>query len=263
MGLLSFFSEFGKVKFEQVGQSITQRIVSWDPETATEAEISEMIKELDKITQEAGQALTIYQREQKEADTIHASYDRYLAAAQLLNSQTEQTKASGDMGKAAGLETSLNRLLDDMEKMKPEVDREVREAEEAKEYYEEMHGLAQTAAEKVKQARTQLEQAKRDMKRANVDQQRASERAERSERLAGLRKDTSSMGVALQAMNKQAEEARTQAQASDLKAKLLAPTQQKQDDNIDAALKLVSGQGAPQLEAPNASDRLRRLSLSE
>lgn len=262
MGLLSFFNEFGKVKFQQAGQSITQAIVAWDPETATQAEIEEMIGQLDKITQEAGQALTMYQREQKEADAIHASYDRYMQAAQLLNSQTQQANQAGNTSKAQSLEQSLNKLLNDMERMKPEVEREVREAEDAKQYYEEVRGLAETSAEKLKQARSQLEQARRDMKRAEVDKQRAADRAARSERLAGLRQDTSSMGIALQAMNKQAEEARAQAQASDLKAKLLAPSGQKHDENIQAALKIVAGPSQLQLEPPSASDRLRRLQLT-
>jgi len=39
-----------------VGDTITQKIVSWDPETASQAEIEEMISELDKITTEAGNA---------------------------------------------------------------------------------------------------------------------------------------------------------------------------------------------------------------
>jgi hypothetical protein len=256
MGLFTFFSAFGKEKLNQVSQGIAQRIVAWDPETATEAEIEEMISQLDKVTGEAGQALTIYDKEQKEADAIKKNFERYMSAAELLNQQMDDAKTKGDTAKADDLNGSLGKVVADLEKMRPEVDREVREAEEAKAYYEDLKQVAQIAADKVKSARTMLEQAKRDMKRAELQQQQAQAKAERSEHLAGLKTETSSLGVALASMNKQAEEARSKAAASEMKAKLLTPPETKADENIEAALKMVSGE--PQKEA-NFADRLAAL----
>ena len=140
------------------------------------------------------------------------------------------------------LGVSLEKLLQDLEKLRPEVEREAHEAEEAKLYYEEVKEMAELTAEKVKTAKAHLEQASRDMRRAELDQQRAQARSEKAENLAGLQKESSSLGVALAAMNKQAEDARAAAAASEMKAKLLNPKKATDDQHIEAALKAVSGE---------------------
>lgn len=243
--IFTFLKTFGVQKLGGVGESITQKIVAWDPETASEAEIEEMIRDLDKITAEAAKAMAIYEKEKAEADAIRKNYDRYMAAGELMNKQAEENRSGGNEEKALQLTGSLDKLLRDLEAMRPEVDREIREADEAKSYYDEVRALAQTTAEKLRTARSQLESAKREMRRAEIEQQRAKDRAEKSEYLAGLKKDTSSLGVALAAMNKQAAEAKSAASASDLKAKLLTPQKEKEDENVKAALDAVSGEATP------------------
>jgi hypothetical protein len=94
------------------------------------------------------------------------------------------------------------------------------------------------------------------MRRAELEQERAKARADKAEQLAGLRKDTSGLGVALAAMNRQAQEAKASAEASDMKARLLTPEKAKEDDNIKAALQAVSG--GPVSNA-SLSDRLAAL----
>ncbi|HMK36671.1 MAG TPA: hypothetical protein VK463_16475 [Desulfomonilaceae bacterium] len=256
-GIFRFLRSFGKEKLNNVGQSITQKIVAWDPETASQAEIEDMIRELDKITIEAGKAKADYDREQAEADAANKNYDKYVAAAELLNKQLQEAQTGGDQAKASGISASLDKLLHELEQMQPEVDREVREAGEAKAYYEEIRSLAEVTAQKVRTARTQLEQAQRDMRRAEIERQRAESRSEKAEYTAGLRKETSSLGVALEAMNRQAEQARAAAAASDMKSKLLGPEPPARDQHIEEALKTVS---AEQSAAPSSfADRLAAL----
>jgi chromosome segregation ATPase len=241
-GIFQFLKSFGKEKLSTAGQTLAQKIVAWDPETASQAEIETMIGELDKITVEAGKAKAEYDREQAEADAAGKNYDKYVAAAELLNKQLEEAQTGGDQAKANGISASMEKLLNELEEMRPEVERETREAAEAKAYYEEVRQLAEVTAQKVRTARSQLDQAKRDMRRAEIEQQRAEARAEKSESLAGLRKETSSLGVALEAMNKQAENARAATAASDMKAKLLSPEPPAKDQHIEEALKAVSGE---------------------
>ncbi len=241
-GLFGFLRSFGKEKLSQTGELLTQAIVSWDPETASEAEIQEMIRELDKITVEAGKAKAMFEKEKAESEAAIKNYDRHLAAAELLQKQYEEAQSAGDQNKAAELEQSLNKLLQKLEELQPEVEREKSEAEEARAYYEEIKQLAELTAHKVKTARAQLERAQRDMKMAEIERKRAADRALRSEQLAGLKKQSSSLGVALAAMNKKAEEARAAASASDMKAKLLSPERENQDKYIEGALKEASGE---------------------
>ena len=256
-GLFGFLAAFSKKQVQGVGDSLTRAIVAWDPETATDAEIEEMIAELDKITVEAGKAKADFEREQKEADAVRQNYDRYISAADMLEGQMKTAQTSGDLVKASDIQSSLDKLLDDLEQLKPELEREKQEAAEAKEFYDELIGLAKTSADKVKQARNTLQNARRDMQRAEIQKQRAADKAAKAEKLAGLRKDTGGMGVALASMNKQAEEAKAKAVASELKAKLLAPSEVNKDPNIEAALKAAGGSALTL--GSSVSDRLAAL----
>lgn len=256
-GIFGFLSSFGKEKFGQIGQTLTQKIVAWDPETASQAEIEEMIKELDKITIEAGKSRTEYEREKAEADAAQKNYDKFLAAAELLHKRLEEAQTAGNATQAAQLEASLNKLLNDLEELRPEVEREMAEAQEAANYYEEVKNLAEVTASKVKNARAMLEKAQRDMKRAELEKQRSAARAEKAEKMAGLKTESSSLGVALASMNKQAQEARAQAAGSEMKAKLLTTERDSADEHIKAALDEVSG--VPQAQNVSFSDRLASL----
>lgn len=257
-GLFGFLAAFSKKQMEGVGDSLIKAIVAWDPETATDAEIQEMIAELDKITVEAGKAKSDFEREQKEADAARRNYERHIAAAEILESQMKNAQNTGDLVKASDIQSSLGKLLDDLELLKPELEREEEEAAEAKEFYDELMGLARASAEKVKQARDILQSAQREMKRAEIQKQRAADKAAKAEKLAGLRKDTGGMGLALASMNKQAQEAKAQAAASELKTKLLAPNEANKDLNIEAALKAAGGGGAMTVGS-GLSDRLAAL----
>jgi hypothetical protein len=122
------------------------------------------------------------------------------------------------------------------------VEQEAKDAEEAKSVMEELEEFAGVAAEKVKTAKSQLEAGRREMQRAQLEKQKAQERAAQAEKLAGLRQETSNLGVALSAMNRQAEKARTETAAAGMKASLLTPEKSAEDKNIDEALKAVSGE---------------------
>ena len=174
-----------------------------------------------------------------------------------MNKRIEEAQTSGDHSKAEELSNSLNKLLAELESMKPNVDKEFQESEEAKSYYEELKELAEVTADKVKKAKDMLETGRRDMQRAELERQRALAKAEKAQKMAGLKDDTNSLGVALAAMNRQADEARAAAAGSEMKAKLLSTEREGQDDNIKAALAEVAG--SPDTKNLSLSDRLANL----
>ena len=95
------------------------------------------------------------------------------------------------------------------------------------------------------------------MARAGQQREIAERQAEAARRAAGLTGATSSMTVALKAMNEAAARDLASADAATAKAKLLRPTQPEHDDpNIAAALAAASGKpAAPQ----SLGDRLAAL----
>jgi chromosome segregation ATPase len=240
--IFGFMKNLGRQKLGDAGRSLTEAIVSWDPEAASQAEIETMIEDLDKITREAANARRTFQKEKQESDAARANYDRHLQAAEILNQKMEAAKTAGNDAEVQSVSASLDKLLKELETLRPEVDREAQEAEEAKSVMEELEEFAKMAAEKLKTARSQLDAGKREMQRAELEKQRAQERASQAERLAGLREETSNLGVALSAMNRQAEKAKVESAAASMKASLLSPEKTSEDKNIDEALKAVSGE---------------------
>jgi hypothetical protein len=110
------------------------------------------------------------------------------------------------------------------------------------------------AGGKLREGRSQLERAQRDMARAGQQRQMAEQQADAARRAAGLTTTTSSLNVALKSMQDAAARDLANAEAANMKAKLLKPTQPEQEDqNIAQAMQIASGKPA----APtNLTDRL-------
>ncbi len=252
--VLQFMSNLVGVKANQAVQAGIEALVRFDPKGATEAELRTMEQHLDALGMQVAQARQSYQREKQEADSIQALASQRMAAAEQLQSQSQ---SETDPSRKASLEGSLGTLVDMMEKMAPEVDREKQEAADAKAFVEQLEGAYADAGGKLKQARSQLEQAQRDMARAAQQKDAAAQQAEMARRAAGLTQTTSSLTVALKAMQEAADKDKIAADAAMSKVRMLRPTTPEKDDpNIAKALQIASGK-AP---APtNIADRLAAL----
>jgi hypothetical protein len=110
---------------------------------------------------------------------------------------------------------------------------------------------------KLKTARDALNRAQRDMARAGQQREIAEQRAEAARQAAVLASATSGLGVALKAMQDNAQRDLATAEAASAKVRLLTPTEPEKDDpNIAAAMARVQGR-AP--ASSNLSDRLAAL----
>jgi hypothetical protein len=144
-----------------------------------------------------------------------------------------------------------------LEQMKPDVDREQQDAEEAKQMMEELTAFVEESAATLKDARARLDHAKSEMRRAELEQERAEKRARTAEVLSGIKKGSGTFNVALDAMQKKADQSKIKADAANTRSSLLTPTKPEQDDaNIAAALAKASGKPA---ESSTISERLAAL----
>jgi len=252
--VLSFIGNLIGVKTNQAVSAGVEALVRWDPQGATEAELRTMEQNLDELGMQVARARQSYDREQQEADAISQLSHQRMAAAESLQNQSN---AEADPARKAALDKSLATLLDMLEKMTPDVDRENADAKDAKSFLEQLEAAYADAGGKLKTARSQLDSAQRDMARAAQQRDMAQSQAEAARRAAGLTQTTSSLNVALKAMQDSAARDLATADAAAAKARLLAPTAPEKDDpNIVAALAAASGQ-AP---APTTlSDRLAAL----
>ena len=208
-----FLSRLGKKQAGNALEQFTQAIVAFDPKTASDAQISLMEEELDKLGQRVGQAEAAVRKDHDETAALVNQYDKYMSAAERLEAQiTEEDDAQRE-----ALEGSLGKLVVELEGLQPEIDRERQEDAEAEAFAAELRESYDHAAEKLKQAKTNLQKAQRRMEQANLKKERADERAQSVREAAGL---TSSMGglqTALSAMEKEADKAEASTRSSQLK----------------------------------------------
>lgn len=239
--VLQFIGNLLGVKANQAVNAGVEALVRWDPQGATEAELRTMEQHLDALGMQVAGARQNYDREQKEADAIQAlSHQRMAAAEALQNQMNGETEAT----RKAALEKSLTTLIGMMEKMAPDMDREVRDSTDAKQFLEQIEAAYAEAGGKLKTARSELDSAQRNMARAAQQREMAQQQAQAARQAAGLSQATSSLNVALKAMNEAAAKDMASADAASAKAKLLTPTRPEQDDpNIAAAMAAASGQG--------------------
>jgi chromosome segregation ATPase len=243
--MLVFMKNLIGVKMDKAAAAGVEALVRWDPKSASEAEMRTMEQRLDDLGREVALARQSYDKEKREADTIQELSHQRMAAAEQLQRQMD---AESDPARQAGLEKSLGTLVSMLEQMTPEIEREKSEAADAKDYLGMLEQTYAEAGGKLKSARSELERAQRDMARAAQQREQADRQAESARRAAGLASQTSSLTVALKAMQDAAAKDLASADAQMSKARLLRPTRPEQDDpNIAAALAAAAGKPqAPQ-----------------
>ncbi|MDR3568883.1 MAG: hypothetical protein P4L43_12715 [Syntrophobacteraceae bacterium] len=252
---MSFLGNLFKKHAENAITSVQQFLVTIDPETATEAQIAEFSDQLSKASLELAKARADYQRDVREADDIAALYEQRLQAATILDRQNSE---ASDPEQKASLSASLSKLVAMLEQMKPDVEREKQEVQDARLMMEDLTKFVEESAEALKQARARLDHAKTEMRRAELEKERSEKRARTAEVLAGIKKDSGTFNVALDAMQKKADTDRLKADAANTRSRLLTPTSgEKEDGNIAAAMTQASGK--PALNTGSISDRLAAL----
>lgn len=249
--MYSFIRNLVGVKTDQAVNNAVEAIVRWDPKAATEAELRTMEQHLDVLGRQVAEARQAYNKEKKEADTIMLLSQQRMAAAEQIQHRMD---TEADPTKKAALEQSLSTLVQMLEGMSTDVEREKQDAVDAGEFLQSLEGAYQQAGQKLKSARDELNRAQRDMGRAEQQREMAERRAEAARQAAGLSGATSGLSVALKAMQDNAARNLADAESANAKAKLLAPTRPEQDDpNIALAMAQVQGK----LPAPtNLNDRL-------
>lgn len=243
----NFMKHYGKGKLQDGVRALNDAIVSFDPEGASEAAIDEMEENFDKINKEFSTAKQEWAREQKEADVIVELRDKRMAAAEHIAGQLESDTDNAQLNEA------LNQLLDSLDEMTDDVEREKEEAVDAKALMDELDETVKMYATKLKNARSDMKKAMNNMAKAKRQEERAEEKAARAAQSAGLSNSVSGLSSALESMNRQATDAQASADAAKRKANLLSGTKAEENDAVAAAMAAVSGD-AP--KPTSARDRL-------
>src|SRR5499425_1385855 len=127
--MLSFIRNLVGVKADNAMQAGVEALVRWDPQAASEAELRTMEQHLDDLGRQVATARQSYDREQREADAIQALSQQRMAAAEQLQ---RQIAGEPDVARKSSLERSLETLVTMLEQMTPEIEREKKDAVDAK-----------------------------------------------------------------------------------------------------------------------------------
>lgn len=254
--MFSFMKSFLGVKGKQLGQEIVAALVEIDPESATQAQLDQMEKDLDRAGMVLQKIRSDYEREVREAEAATKRYDQMMAAAEHLQARLEQAGAAD----RAPIEASLATLVGQLEAFAPEVDQEKRDVVEVQALLDEAQAAYKAKAESLSKAKQNLDRAKRDMQRAVIQKDRAEDKARRAAEVAGLHGGgTNRLTVAVDSMHRKAEEARASAEAAAMKAQTMTAihTDTTGDDPLIAEAMRAAQTGTA--GGANPADRLAAL----
>jgi len=259
--MMSFIRNLLGVKTDQAVDGLMSALVQWDPQSASEADLRTMEQNLDELGRQVAAAQTSFQKEQQEADAIQQLANERMAAANALQKEFDET--TFNLPRRAELERSLGILVQLLEEMAPDIDREKQDAVDAADFLNSLQTMYKDAAHKLTTARGDLTRAHRDMARAEQRRETAENRAQASRQAAGLVGATSGLTVALKAMQDAAQRNLEEANAANMKARMLAPTAPEEGDaNIMAAMARVRGT-TPQTESSTLGNRLETLRMKQ
>lgn len=252
---MSFLKNWLGVQGKQAVQAVNDALVKLDPQAAIQADLDTMNNDVTKAGQVIAKLRADLSREQKEWSLIDTRYSELLGAAENLKAQIENPDTPAE--KRTSLESSLERLLDQIEKIVPDREREKQDVEQTQSLLTEAEAAYQEKVKALTTAKSNLTRARQDMQHAAIRQERAEQRAQQAEVVAGLRSaPTSQLTVALSAMQRAADQANQKTEAANMKATALAgANQQEEDPNIKAAIAASKGQ----TPAKSLSERLASL----
>lgn len=242
------------VKMDQVQDGAVSTLVKLDTDSAIEAEVRRLEEELDKTTNNYVVAKREYDREQKEADVANSNYNRMLAAAEDLDGQAQAAEAAGKP-EAANIRASLDKLVTKLEELRPEVDREIEEAKQAKAYMEQLEQYLTTLKNELQNYKGEVEKAKRGMQSAELQAKMAQTLEEQAMKIAGLQQRSSNLKIVLNKINQQTEESMDRAAKAKIKTEMFTTKKEEEDPLVAAAMAKASGIQKP----TSTSDRLAAL----
>ncbi|MGZ8924479.1 MAG: hypothetical protein ACXW2E_01215 [Nitrososphaeraceae archaeon] len=196
---LNFFKNFAKVKKDQIGSGLVELAANLDPNAVSEAAIKQKMDEHNEYVRQLVDAKQEFAREKREFDEIQLLYNKKLAAAERAQLALDKNPADTEAAQA------LNELVEGIEKMLVQLEKEKREFENAEKFLVEMQSAADGVAKELLNLREQVTATKQSIKQAEIDSEQARKERERAETIAGLRSNVNKYDTALSALQKQAD----------------------------------------------------------
>lgn len=246
-----FLKHYGVGKANDLVNEFAQTVVRFDPAGASEAQIGAMEAELQRLGQRLAEAEAEVKREHRETEALSSAYEENMAAARIIEARTKEL-ADGDERHQA--ELSLGKVVGELERLKPELEREQKEDQEVEAWRAELRQAFEELTRKIRDARGQLQSARRELDVARIRKQRAETTQAGSIGTVGAA--LSSLSVALESMNRETAKVRSETEVIKARADILRGPRIDEDPVIAKALAEVRGTGS---SGGSLSDRLAAL----
>ena len=227
-----FLKHYGVAKANEVLDDFAQQVVAFDPATASKAQLSGMEQELARLGHRLVEAEQEVQREQGETKQLEATYGELLSAARIVE---DEMAGLEDPNARADKEATLETIVVELERLKPEIEREMAEDHEVESWRAELRRAYDELAGKIRSARQELKSARRQMDMANLQRQRAELRG-------GLGETLSTLSTALDAMNRETAKVRSETEVLKMRADVLGGDRIARDPGVANALAKARGQ---------------------
>ena len=246
--LKNFFAALAAVKLEDAVTGLEDLAASVDPNAVAEAAIKQKMAEYDEVVTIVSKARTEYDRENAEYVKEQRLYDNRLAAAQHAQADLELNPNNLVASQA------LTELLDILEKTAPTLEKEKREAEEAKAYLTEVTSVSEEYAAELKNLRQKVDEQKRALNQATLEAERQGKRAESAAVLAGLQRSSNKFDTAMSALQRKVDSEKAKADAMKIKAEQLTTKPTKVSSAADSYLNATTP-----TQVLSVSERLAKL----
>ncbi len=240
---------YGREKADALLDEFASAVLAFDPESASRAEVAFVQAELNTLAVRLTKTEAEVQQEHGETEELQQTYHRYLYAARVLRHELDQTD---DAGRHADIEISLAKLVDQLERLQPELTQEQIDDRTVAVWTSRLRSTVEALAQRLDDARSDLRSAERRMERA--------ETGRRSSAMAMLTTALSAISVALDKMNRAAAEIRMEKEAFEIKLAMFRVDRLEHDPNIAAALGTRSaGSRRAPIDSSSLRKRLARL----
>jgi len=228
-GTLDFFRKAGLAKLGDIGDNLTSWYAQFDPETASAAEIAQLGDRANALAHRIAEIQGKLEHDQHAVETLNSKLTRDKQAAQILGGRLKaaQTAESVDSAMVTQLTAQITPILTEIETLGGEDGTGNKDGGlfDAKQTMQaDTDDMAQFRAAHTKAindwttARSRLDHARSDMERAAQQKQDAMARQAQAQRDAGLLHSAAAGGIALTAMDRRAEQLRTEARAATIQA---------------------------------------------
>lgn len=245
-----FLEQYGFDKARNVLSDFGVAVAAFEPKSASKAEIIMMQAELNKLGKRLVEAEAEIRYEHGETEELSLFYNRYIEAARVLEQRLDQ---SVDNERRRELEASLIKLIDRLERQKPDLAHERDVDCWSKRWTRELRSSFETLATKL----GDVQYDRPSIRPRVVEENLQHEREWRGSATADLTTALSAISVALDAMNKETARVRIENEAMALKAKTLHDDRLEHDPHIAAALNIEPPK--QRVDGPSLRDRLARL----